>query len=715
MATHRLVVVGATLMCLGSFVLAQDEELPLSNWSAPPYWSPAVQTRSEAEPGGGMLAQAQGMQAHAQALPSSPLPFVAIAPCRIVDTREAISDGFHQPNFADDESRTFPFPASPDCTGLPATSGAWSLNIQFRPISQLAFLTAYPTGTTRPGVSTLTAGPAAWVQNAAVVPAGTGGAIDIYCQYAGRVVIDINGYYGPQSVVTSLNALSGTLALAEGSNVGIYPSGSTITISAQGGPGGDLPAGSESQTLRHNGKYWEASSALTNDGTDVGISGNLELPDSTASSGQIKLGVNRFLHNYAQPGTNGNNTFLGELAGNFTMGGVTASAGSYNAGLGFETLYSNTTGNSNTATGYVALHSNTEGYSNTANGAMSLFANTTGNSNTANGAHSLAANTTGYMNTANGDYSLPANTAGRANCAFGAETLRNNQTAGGNAAFGYQALYSQSYDNGDASWYSYNTAVGFKALYSNQPDSTLNGTYNSAVGFYALYANTTGHDNAAIGSQSLFSNQTGSFNTALGVSAGVGLTTGSNNTFVGYNVGYAVTDGSYNIIIGDSGAAADDHTIRIGHSQTRTFIDGIVGTDVGTNVPVVINGAGQLGTESSSIRFKQDVADMGDTSSRLMELRPVTFRYRAHPDGPLRYGLIAEEVERVMPELVVTSASGRPETVAYHELPAMLLNEVQKLRATVQAQQTEIQALKNHLAEISTLKAAVEELRRPGD
>jgi hypothetical protein len=242
---------------LGAVALA-EEAVPLKNWNAPPYWTLAAPAR-EGAPEGQMQASSQGMTAEAQALPSTPLPFVAINPCRIVDTRVTNPDGFHSPSFIDDESRTFPFPSSPDCPGLPATAGAYSINIQFRPIAQLAFLTAYPTGTTMPLVSTMTASPAAWVQNAAVVPAGTGGAIDIYCQYAGRVVIDINGYYAPQSVVNTLNTLSGDVTLANGANVTITPSGNTLTIDApltagptgptgatgeQGAPGPTGPTGS---------------------------------------------------------------------------------------------------------------------------------------------------------------------------------------------------------------------------------------------------------------------------------------------------------------------------------------------------------------------------------------------------------------------------------------------------------------------------------------
>jgi len=179
------------------------------------------------------------------------------------------------------------------------------------------------------------------------------------------------------------------------------------------------------------------------------------------------------------------------------------------------------------------------------------------------------------------------------------------------------------------------------------------------------------------------------------------------NIAVGYQAGSNLTSGNWNIDIGNQGVAADGNTIRIGDSnQTRTFIAGIRGTTTGSDdtAPVLIDSNGQLGTIPSSIRFKQDVADMGEGSSPLMELRPVTFHYKARPHGPLQYGLIAEEVERVMPELVVRDATGQVETVAYHELPAMLLNELQKQQATIEAlrsdrdkQLTRIEALERQL------------------
>jgi hypothetical protein len=519
MLNRRTVVVALMIVCLGGLAVAQDEELPLSNWGAPPYWTPAPVPQAERGVGGGMLIRAQGMTARAEALPSSPLPFVAIAPCRIVDTRQPISDGFHQPNFADDEARTFNLPASTDCPGLPATAGAYSLNIQFRPLTVLAYLTAYPTGTTRPGVSTLTAGPAAWVENAAVVPAGTSGAIDIYCQYAGRVVIDINGYYGPASVVTSLNTLTGDVTLAEGSNVTITPSGNTVTIAATGGPGGVLPTGITGQTLYHNGSAWTASSALTNDGTNVGISGNLLLPATTSggAAGVVFLGGSSFLHNYGPAGAG--NTFVGQQAGNFTMGG-TGTQGKYNTGSGFYSLTSNTTGSENTASGSYSLYHNTTGYNNTATGYQSMFYNTTGSANTASGYGSLYHNTTGNYNTASGVGSLTFNTTGSENTANGLNSLYSNTTG------------------------SYNTASGLQSMVSN-----TTGSYNTASGLWSLYSNTTGGDNTASGYNAGYTNTTGFYNTFLGYLSDAAANNLTNATALGAN---AVVDASNHVRIGDT-------------------------------------------------------------------------------------------------------------------------------------------------------------------
>jgi hypothetical protein len=177
--------------------------------------------------------------------------------------------------------------------------------------------------------------------------------------------------------------------------------------------------------------------------------------------------------------------------------------------------------------------------------------------------------------------------------------------------------------------------------------------------------------------------------------------------------------GSNNIDIGNQGSTSDSGTIRIGCTsnclvgnapQTSAYIAGIYGFSTGlANVPVVIDSNGNLGTVSSSRRYKEDIADMGNASDRLMQLRPVTFRYKkAYEDGsrPVQYGLIAEEVAEVYPDLVAHSADGQVESVRYQLLDPMLLNELQKQHATIDAQKEQIRSLEERLARIEAALAA---------
>jgi len=275
----------------------------------------------------------------------------------------------------------------------------------------------------------------------------------------------------------------------------------------------------------------------------------------------------------------------------------------------------------------------------------------TGDNNTGFGRDALSSNTTGFGNTATGTQTLFSNTTGVGNTATGVTALESNTTGG------------------------LNTATGTEALFNN-----TTGGANTATGFGALEFNTIGGSNTAIGVEALQST-TGSGNIGVGITAGVNLTTGSNN-----------------ICIGNTGVAGESGTIRIGTAQTATFVAGVNGvTTGGTGTPVLIDASGQLGTISSSARFKDEIQDMGEATEALLKLRPVRFRYKAQPEGRTQFGLIAEEVEKVMPELVVCSSSGEVETVLYHEMPAMLLNELQK-------QQREIQDLKS---ELSALRAVI--------
>jgi len=297
---------------------------------------------------------------------------------------------------------------------------------------------------------------------------------------------------------------------------------------------------------------------------------------------------------------------------------------------------------------------------------MPLFFNTTGNDNTAFGYGALNANTTGAANAASGANALPSNTIGDYNTASGVNALYSNTIA------------------------DYNTASGFGALYSN------NGNSNTASGYEALYANTSGTQNTATGLHALASN-----------------TTGSNNIAEGYHGGYNLTTGSNNIDIGNVGVAGEGGAIRIGTTSTQTaaYIAGISTAKV-TGSAVYVTSAGQLGVLASSERYKTAIAPMGSDTEKLAQLRPVSFKIKTDPAGTRQYGLIAEEVAKVYPELVIRDASGRIDGVRYEELAPMLLNEVQQQQQRIAAQAAQMSELKEQqrrdsqrqLAQLNDLK-----------
>jgi len=222
---------------------------------------------------------------------------------------------------------------------------------------------------------------------------------------------------------------------------------------------------------------------------------------------------------------------------------------------------------------------------------------------------------------------------------------------------------------------------------------------NSGFGTSALHSITNGDDNTGMGHWALTSVQTGFQNTAVG-SFALSQNTGSENIALGYGAGTNVTTGTNNMYLGNEGVAAESNTIRIGTgvfpAHTRMFVAGVASSTV-TGTAVLISGTGQLGIATSSARFKEEIRDMAGASDRLLELRPVTFHYKGHAGDPLQYGLIAEEVEKVLPELVVKDPAGQPQTVLYHEMPAMLLNELQKQQRRIEAQDDEIATLRKRL------------------
>lgn len=372
-----------------------------------------------------------------------------------------------------------------------------------------------------------------------------------------------------------------------------------------------------------------------------------------------------------------------------------ANNGSYNSAFGWATLYKNTTGAYNTAAGGGALYSNTSGAWNTATGVWSLFYNTTGTNNTATGYAALQSNTTGGSNTATGYAALYWNSSGFGNTATGYEALNKNTTGGSNTATGYRALYLNTTGSSNVAIGSYamgggsntgnvNTATGDFSLYSNTV-----GTKNVASGYCAMYANTSGEANAALGYLALRFNQTGIQNTAVGAYALNYNVSGSYNIGVGWSAGYN-TNGSDNIVIGHIGVPNENATIHIGTQgrQTAAYMAGIHGATAASGVGVFVNNQGKLGTLTSSRKFKTDIADMDKASDAIHSLRPVTFRYKPEYDsvGVPQFGLIAEEVAEVNPDLVARDEKGDIYTVRYEAVNAMLLNEFLKQDKHLQSQ-----------------------------
>ena len=298
-----------------------------------------------------------------------------------------------------------------------------------------------------------------------------------------------------------------------------------------------------------------------------------------------------------------------------------------NTAEGQNALLSLSTGTFNTAIGVFSLESLTEGNFNTGVGAGTLLANTA-IQNTATGAGALLNNTTGSSNTANGAFALFSNTAANVNTAVGMQALFNNTEGGGNTAIGDQALVSNTI-----------------------------GQLNTAVGYGSLEHNTTGNQNTAVGFVALPSNTTGSRNIALGDGAGD-----------------LVVDANDVICIGARGE----------NVSNSCYIAQINGATIANGTPVFVNGFNKLGTMTSSRQFKKDINTMEKASEAILALRPVTFHYKSDANRTPQFGLIAEEVAKVNPALVLPDKEGKPYTVRYEAVNAMLLNEFLKEHCTVQ-------------------------------
>lgn len=363
-------------------------------------------------------------------------------------------------------------------------------------------------------------------------------------------------------------------------------------------------------------------------------------------------------------------------------------AGQFNTAVGAGALFANIgdpdsgAGLENTATGAAALLNNSTGFANTATGAFDLLLNSTGSFNTANGLDALHSNTTGNSNTAIGANALFSNTTATANTAVGAGALQSNTIGLQNTANGFNALQNNTVGNS-------NTAIGFNVMMSNG-----RGNNNTAIGVFALASNTDGGGNIAIGTGALFDNSFGNANTAVGVSALANTLVG-NNTALGNNAGFFATLGTRNVYVG---ADVTGFTNETDHTYIRNINTTAVSGNGADTVTVDLT-TGLLGHASSSRRYKEDIKPMESASETLYRLRPVTFRYNKQidPTESIAFGLIAEEVLEVNPDLVARNSEGKPEAVHYEMVDAMLLNEFLKEHKKIEEQKVAIAELKSTL------------------
>jgi hypothetical protein len=630
--------------------IAQNNAVALKNWATPLYWRPNPAEKAAARnPAPQSLA--------ADAVSPDALTFVAITPCRLVDTRGGLQfngsvDPFDGPpiqpgipgittfpvmSTVEAAANTLPAP----CGAIPTIAEAYSLNMVVIPHGGLAadYVTIWPAGGTQPIVATLNDYQGEIVGNAAIVGAGTPlGGLSVYSSGPAIIdlVIDMNGYF---AAPTDLN---GNTAIG-------------------------------------------AATLAVNTGINNTATGESAMTANTSGGANTANGFEALMSNVS---------------------------GSGNAALGFEALAANTA-SGNTALGYMALQSNTAGTGNMASGYQALQLNLAGSDNTASGYGALLNNAASF-NTASGYQALGSNTSGIQNTASGSSALANNTTGQTNTAAGTQALY---HNIGGSS----NTATGYSALLNNTASA------NTATGDSALEFNTSGISNTASGTGAMFSNTTGQHNTADGAGAGSANVSGNNNTAVGFSAGGMSPIGNNDSVYINSPGSVDDlsgtiqigtqggetgGTIQIGSTQAGgTFIAGIAGGTV-TDLAVYVDAAtGRLGITASSERFKEQITDMGDSSSKLFELRPVNFFYKPEYDNGshlLQYGLIAEDVAKVYPELVAYDKNCQVLSIKYQLLAPMLLNELQKQAAENLEQAQDIRLLKDRLAalEASSPKGA---------
>jgi hypothetical protein len=487
----------------------------------------------------------------------------------------------------------------------------------------------------------------------------------------GTSTVNVNGILSATGAVNGSSYEIGSKLFASGSyanaNAFLGFAGNTTTTGTFNTASGYAALAANTTAAGNTASGYRALNSNTTGGYNT-ANGYAALASNTTAEENTATGIEALTSNT----TGAYNT----ASGSYAL--VDNTIGAQNTATGMDALYSNSSGSDNTATGVTSLVSNTTGNSNTACGTSALFSNTTGSLNTATGVSALFSNTTGSYNTANGYTALYFST-GSPNEAFGLGALFSNTTGTSGQAFGYQALYSNTTGNG-------NQAFGYRTMYGN-----TTGADNAAFGGEALYANTSGTENTAVGGSALYSNSTGSYNTAVGQAALVGNTTGDMLTCVGFSCttsdaisnataigAHARVEQSNSLVLGGSG----DYAVNVG-----------IGTTKPSNILTVARGAGHPVSDSwetySSRRWKTNIKTLPDALSKVEQLRGVS--YDLKDSGKHEIGVIAEEVGKVVPEVVSYENNGKDASgVDYSRLTALLIEAVKQQQALMATQQKQI-------------------------
>jgi hypothetical protein len=492
----------------------------------------------------------------------------------------------------------------------------------------------------------------------------------------------MNGIYGNQlsgglPVVVNSNGQLGTTT--QGSSVTSW-NGRTGAVTPQSGDYSFSLVGGTLASSQLSGTY---SNALALSNTSNVFAGN-----GSGLTGVLPAGGSQY---YIQNGTTQQTGASFNIGGNGTLGGNLA-ANVVNVAAGYQIGGNNALSTQSNFNLFVGP------------GAGSQNQSSNYGFNTFVGWYAGTSNITGYYNSFSGVDAGASNINGHENTYYGNEAGYLNITGSYNTFSGAFAGY-----NNTSYW---NTFSGYDAGYSN-----TTGSGNTFTGYEAGLSNTTGSSNTFEGQGAGASNLNGSSNTFLGPYAGYNNLTGGSNTFVGAGAGNNNLTGNYDIYIGNAGPSSqnESNAIRIGDpsNQRSAYFAGIYNSTSSSGVPVYINSLGQLGTLTSSLRFKEEIRDMGDRSSALMKLRPVTFLYKPEYDkGPrtLQYGLIAEEVAEVYPDLVAYEPDGKPYTVKYQYLTTMLLNEAQKQYRRAEAEAEIITSQEQKIEELEERLSRLEQL-----